>query len=319
MSQQVSPPAPGETDPGETNPTEAGPATANARPAPDAQAIDRILVALDASPHSLRALQAAAQLAALMAAELQGVYVEDINLVRLGGLPFVREVGSYSAALRPLESRTIEREFQLQAMKIRHALVQAAVAANVQWSFQTVRGNVAGEVLQAAESATMVTLGRIGRSAGTRLGSTAQSIILRSNRPVFLLNSAGLVYPLTLLYDSSAAAQRALRLALLLMHEQSTTLRILLPAGMGVPVDATDDEEMPPAAPHSDASHEHGQVIDHLEYVLAAQQIEAQIITLRADEEVPAILATLPPGTLVLPGAHGFLLDKITWSAILVP
>ena len=51
--------------------------------------IGRILVALDASPHSLNALRAAAELAAVTESELHGLYVEDLNLLRMCGLPFV--------------------------------------------------------------------------------------------------------------------------------------------------------------------------------------------------------------------------------------
>ncbi|MBK7177644.1 MAG: universal stress protein [Chloroflexi bacterium] len=54
--------------------------------------IQRILVALDASPHSLAALEAAIDLAERLDAELQGLFVEDINLLRLAQLPFAREL-----------------------------------------------------------------------------------------------------------------------------------------------------------------------------------------------------------------------------------
>ena len=53
----------------------------------------RILVALDGSAHVLAALQAASEMAARMKSELVGLFVEDINLVRLAGLPFPRELG----------------------------------------------------------------------------------------------------------------------------------------------------------------------------------------------------------------------------------
>ena len=46
--------------------------------------IRRILVALDTSKHSLAALEAADELAAWLKAELFGLFVEDINLLRPG-------------------------------------------------------------------------------------------------------------------------------------------------------------------------------------------------------------------------------------------
>ena len=45
-------------------------------------AIRRILVALDTSPHSQAAMEAAIELAARFEAELAGMFVEDVNLLR---------------------------------------------------------------------------------------------------------------------------------------------------------------------------------------------------------------------------------------------
>ena len=66
--------------------------------------IRRILVALDASRHSLAALEAAAELAARLKAELVGLFVEDIDLLRLAGLPFAREIRYPSAIIQQLDS-----------------------------------------------------------------------------------------------------------------------------------------------------------------------------------------------------------------------
>ena len=78
--------------------------------------IQRILVALDASPHSQAALDAAATLAARVSAELQGLFIEDVNLLRLAELPFAREVGSFTATHRRLDARDLERDKQAPAL-----------------------------------------------------------------------------------------------------------------------------------------------------------------------------------------------------------
>jgi nucleotide-binding universal stress UspA family protein len=57
------------------------------------QGFQRILVALDASPASLAALDFATELAERHQAELLGIYVEDINLLRSAEIPFTREIG----------------------------------------------------------------------------------------------------------------------------------------------------------------------------------------------------------------------------------
>ena len=53
--------------------------------------VRRILVALDASPHSHAALEEAAALAKPLQAELAGVFVLDAELLRLSALPVARE------------------------------------------------------------------------------------------------------------------------------------------------------------------------------------------------------------------------------------
>ena len=58
--------------------------------------IRRILVALDASEASRAAIRSAVDLAARFRAELVGLFVEDVNLLRSAQLPFVRKVGAFS-------------------------------------------------------------------------------------------------------------------------------------------------------------------------------------------------------------------------------
>ena len=82
---------------------------------------ERILVALDASPQSVAALRAAAELAALMEAELEGLFIEDINLLHLCGLPFSHEIGSYTAKRRQLDNLALERQLRGLATERRDA------------------------------------------------------------------------------------------------------------------------------------------------------------------------------------------------------
>ena len=67
--------------------------------------IRRILVGLDASPRSLSALEVACDLAARFRAELEGLFVEDIDLLRACELPFTREIRFFSGARHRLDTR----------------------------------------------------------------------------------------------------------------------------------------------------------------------------------------------------------------------
>lgn len=194
------------------------------------EGIRRILVALDASTDSLAALDAAAKLAARVEAELVGLFVEDVNLLRLAGLPFTRELRFPS--LDPMTQEKMEQALRLQASQARRALSKAAETRAVRWSFQVVRGHVTPELLAAALSADLVTLGRASRphKRPSRLGSTAQALAQQAPHSIFLTQQPIKEdRPVLLTYDGSDMAQKALHVAFYLAHAHQLPLTILLP------------------------------------------------------------------------------------------
>jgi nucleotide-binding universal stress UspA family protein len=205
--------------------TEAGP------PAPLAAEVEYILVALDMSPHSEAALAAAAELASALHIGLHGLYVEDINLLRLCGQPFGIEYGSFTARPRRIEQNHLEREFRMQASLLRKIMADVAGQKRISWSFQVVRGGVTDQLLEAATAARMLSLGRVGRSPGKRTGSTAQAIAQRAQRPVvFQSRQRTLHGPYTVLFSGSPAAVRALNLGIELSSQEASVLKVLVPA-----------------------------------------------------------------------------------------
>jgi len=90
--------------------------------------ISRVLVTFDTFPLGQAALEAAAGLASGLGAELAGLFVEDINLMRMAELPFARELGLSSAAVRRVEAIELERTLRLQAERVRTALAAASLA-----------------------------------------------------------------------------------------------------------------------------------------------------------------------------------------------
>jgi len=88
-------------------------------------AVKRILIALDPSRRGQSALQAAAHLAVGTGAELAGLFVEDINLLRLAGLPFAREMGMLAGS-RALGLPDVERALRVEATRAQRMLADAA-------------------------------------------------------------------------------------------------------------------------------------------------------------------------------------------------
>lgn len=193
-------------------------------------AIRRILVALDASPHSLAALRAATRLAELFGAELQGVYVEDINLLRASELPFSREITIHSGAQRRLNLRQIEKQLRDQAELARRALTDSAERARVRWSFRTSRGTVVSELLTAAAGMDLVIMGKSGWSPieRRRLGSTARDLLARTPRSALVLEKGStLRHPLAVVCDGSPLGHKAVHVAADLARREGRHLILL--------------------------------------------------------------------------------------------
>jgi nucleotide-binding universal stress UspA family protein len=190
----------------------------------------RVLVALDASGASLEALAAAAALAARLGAELEGLFVEDVNLLRAAELPFVSQLSALSGAPHPLEVGAVERELRVLADAARASLAEEAERVEVAWSFRVARGQVSVELLSAAGNADVLVLGRTGRRVLRGPGETARAAAERAPISVLVVGrGAGIGQPVLVVYDGSPAADRALGLAARL-DGGSGNLTVLLPA-----------------------------------------------------------------------------------------
>ena len=259
---------------------------------------ERVLVALDASPQSQAALRAAARVAAAMQAELQGLFVEDANLFHLCNSPFCREVGLRTAVVRQLESQTVERQLRVLAAEMRRSLARVASEAQVRWSFQVTRGTVEHELLAAAENSLLLSLGRTGWLAGSRLGSTTRTLVQRTLRPLLILgNRDGLAHPLTVLYNGSASADRALALAVRLAQRNSHALNVLL-IGQADAVAAW---------------------LSHIETLLQAEMVQPTFIQIESAGALASVLHRMKDSSLVLPLDYAEWLAAVDGPVLLVP
>lgn len=264
----------------------------------DAEAIERIVVALDASPNSVAALRAAAELASWLDVELEGLYIEDINLTRLSGFPFQKEVGSYTGAVRRLDDLALQRQLRALAASIQQAMAREASRRPLRWTFQVRRGRVVTELLAASRSATVVSMGRRSRGRRRQLGSTAASVLRESPRPVLVLSEEGeLRLPLTVVYTGSEASERALRFAVNLQYRNHGDLRVLV-WSRG---DRQREEELSRS----------------VEVMLRKAAVEARIVPVTG-RELGAALAQ-EGGTLVVARENAALLSEHEGATILVP
>ncbi|BAL98231.1 MULTISPECIES: universal stress protein [Caldilinea] len=253
-----------------------------------------ILVALDASPYSTAALMAAAEIAAALNLELRGIYVEDINLLHLCGLPFSFEIGSFTASPRRLEPSYIEREFQLRAAQLRKHMAEIAGRQRLSWSFKVVRGGVTKELLSASSTAQMVSLGRVGTTPGKRIGSTAQAVARNTQRPVIVHAQQPLSGPFTVVHLGDAPSTHAVRLAAQLAKPRGASIHIL-------------------ALPQS------RQQADEIAQEVAASGLECTVSTAPSTEAMTALLTQIERGAVILPVSVAPWLDLLSVTAIVTP
>jgi len=194
-------------------------------------AIRHILVALDASPHSRVAVEIAAELASRIEAELTGLFVEDVELLRLADAPCAREILYPSALESSLTRASMESELKAQSEMARNTLQTAAQRAQVRWSFRTVRGHVTEEILSAAEEADLLAIGKAGWSftRRPRIGSTAMELTTAAI-PLLLLPDRDVLGGMKLLvyYDGTSAAKRGLLAAAQFAVPDSSGITVLI-------------------------------------------------------------------------------------------
>ena len=99
-----------------------------------------IIVAVNATRRCSETLEMAAALATATGANLEVVYVEDENLLRLADLPVTREIDRVSGAAREMDSGRIRRALQCEARRLRNELARIGRATAVRSTGVAARG-----------------------------------------------------------------------------------------------------------------------------------------------------------------------------------
>ncbi len=190
----------------------------------------RIVLQIDSSSHCRDTLQTATDIAALLGAELSGVFIEDQNVLSVGKLDFVREVSLSSRGARSIDSLTLETQLKAMANSARRQLQEVAKRRQVNVEFQTIR-----EVFDAkfkdmlAKSDLVITEGT-GRSHG-RFPSAAHftdRLPRMSDRPtLYLKGGQSLARCFVLLCESAASADKLFPVALSLTGHNDQELLLI--------------------------------------------------------------------------------------------
>lgn len=169
--------------------------------------VSRVLVAVDPSVHGCATMESAATFAVRLQAELVALFVEDLNLIHLAGLPFASEIDRSSGRTRQLDSKQMARALRVQAEQTRRALQRIGEQRKIRTSLKIVRGHYVAEALSAASTMDVSFLFRMGH-----------------NRKISAMQ------PVWVLYDGSTGAQSALAMAKKLTVAEENDLVVLLVA-----------------------------------------------------------------------------------------
>lgn len=217
----------------------------NKSPAEARFSVRRIVVAIDSSLHAQAAAEAAVTLASRFKAVLEGLFVEDVNLINLAEHPLSRLVSFPSGEASSLDRRSLEIHIRSERARAQRTLETVAARLKLRPTFRTLRGRVESEIVTAASDADLLVVGFAGRGrqGRGRPGSVALAAIEKGPRSVLVyrtgVSSSGT--PLVC-FDGSEGGLKALDAATSLQRGSNDEIRVVLVPGENA--DATMLREM---------------------------------------------------------------------------
>ena len=188
-----------------------------------------IVVAVNAVRRCGETLELAMALATSVGADLEVVFVEDANLLRLADLPVTREIDRISGITRELDSRRMLRALHCEARQLRRELARIGRVSSVRSTLRVVRGHYLTEALAASASVDVTFVHSARRPLpGEHLPIAPVRPIAASAAHGQARRGAGRK-PLWTLFDGSPASGRALAVAAKLARTLACHLVVVLP------------------------------------------------------------------------------------------
>lgn len=194
----------------------------------------RILLQIDAATHCRETMGAAIDIAVRLDGELQGVFIEDSDLVTLSDLGFVREYRLSSRVAHQMDRDTMETQLRAMARSVQRQFEHAARQRKIAVGFRAVRGTGGTSEERDIDDADLVIIESTGRlhARNFREQLTNRSALTGMLRPTLLLKGAKRLSTEALIICDSlnAAAQgvQAVTTLLSIPHAKIT----LLPFGL---------------------------------------------------------------------------------------
>ena len=195
--------------------------------------VNRVVVAIDASTEQLRTLEAAADLAALMQAELHGLFVRDPNLMRLEKLPGTRKIELPQGFGGQIKEGSIRREVEAMARRVEQLIARASEQRHINWSFHSVEGVIDSELTSRCGEGDLLVTESAGRSirSGMRMKPQTRRAPDELERPVlYLQGGPRQTRSIVAVYDGGPDSEAVLDAAVRLFGGPVSLLTVLLAA-----------------------------------------------------------------------------------------
>ncbi|WP_373090187.1 universal stress protein [Sneathiella sp.] len=190
----------------------------------------RIVVQIDTSSSYSEVFHVAVDIAVKLGAELHGVFVEDKNLLNIGGLDFVREFSQFMPTAQNLDSSRLEEQLKALARRARSQLEQEAVSRNITAGFHTVREEFGSESATIVADVDLIIIERTSRSLlpSTLFLLPQDKAGQQAVRPILLLKGdRTLSGPLVVLCDSQGSLQSCLNVGSSLVQTEKQEILVL--------------------------------------------------------------------------------------------
>jgi hypothetical protein len=177
--------------------------------------IRKIAVAFDPACSAPALLEAAAEIAASLGAELEALFVDDPDIIRLSGLPFGRIVSPYSGKTERLDAPALTLRRAGPAARSRAALQRLAQAYRFAYTVRELHGRAMREAAGETSAELLVVATFHGKFGGTRsVDEEALGLAATASRSVFFVSQYPVsVRRIALVADGGTTGGRAEQIA----------------------------------------------------------------------------------------------------------
>ncbi|MGC9368026.1 MAG: hypothetical protein ACP5DX_00670 [Paracoccaceae bacterium] len=128
----------------------------------------RVILSATSFAEARDAMALAAEIAAQLKGDLQGLLIEQDAVLALSGLPSARLIGPHGRALSAGNAAAMEAAFRGDARRFQEALARAAEEAALRWSFRHQRGRLGAVLGELMEGGTLLVASGAPRHAPVR-------------------------------------------------------------------------------------------------------------------------------------------------------